>query len=592
MINKLILLPTELPTDRDTNRDSPMISRLVLVLVVCIATFKSGNGQLKAKAYQSVDPNPKATDFPERELLKGRSNVAIGFSGGGSRAYTGAMGYLAALEKLDLMKRAQYVGGISGGAWATTTYTFAQGISDDVLLGDVVLPEDISLLCLQKMDPKCARSLASGPMSINTLKYAGNGTTDGMAAGWNHALFTQYLEPVGISENTRFSWNADTVNDIKARNPSLANEIFLLPANENRPFSLIATSLVGPTAASPFRPKAQNYTLLEITPLYVGQFKNLDVEYHSAKGASMMHHVGGAIESFAFSRQSASPVPTTGLAPSQASAVLEVPEPDYFIDLAYAAGASGYAPGAFFESLPEGLSSNLGMVMDYWSPSQEVQDTSSSPTFMYGDGGSFENIPLINFMQREVTNIVLFFMCSAPMLPRDQWNPWTDPISEDQITKSIPAFFGLKELDKEPHWEDRSYELERDQVFRNEDYPVLIDKLQKAQAVGSGIIATMNLTTVANEWWGIPEGKTFSVTFSYMGRLQAWEQRLSPEMYKLVVPEDASDMAALKDSGPFKHFPHYPTLGGLVDTERANLLADFTGFSVLDNEGLFREIFQ
>jgi predicted acylesterase/phospholipase RssA len=44
-------------------------------------------------------------------LVSQKPNTAIAFSGGGSRAYVAAIGYLAGLNKLDLIKNIRYIGG-------------------------------------------------------------------------------------------------------------------------------------------------------------------------------------------------------------------------------------------------------------------------------------------------------------------------------------------------------------------------------------------------------------------------------------------------------------------------------------------------
>ena len=105
---------------------------------------------------------------------------------------------------------------------------------------------------------------------------------------------------------------------------------------------------------------------------------------------------------------------------------------------------------------------------------------------------------------------------------------------------------------------------------------------------GNGIIATFSLSTVANDWWGIKAGQQVEVTFVYLGRIYSWEKQLSQEMKDLVVPKDNST-GDIKD-GPFRHFPHYATTGGLLNFEKSNLLADFTGWTILHNEEMFRKI--
>jgi hypothetical protein len=253
-----------------------------------------------------------------------------------------------------------------------------------------------------------------------------------------------------------------------------------------------------------------------------------------------------------------------------------------------AAGASSYAIASFFESFRSKNISDLGMHVDYWSPADHFPK--AKDTF-FADGGAYDNIPLISFLQRQVTRIVLFFTSSTPLQPSSKWDPYQDEATTSQVTDTLPAFFGV--IPKQLNWENRSFEYEINQVFAQADYPRVISGLQAAQAAGKGIIATFNLTTVENEWRGIPAGFNVQITFSYLGRLSDWEARLSADMRSVLVPEDnADDLSHDVDSGPYKSFPHYPTMGGNIDADNANVLADLTGWSVLQNADIFRAILQ
>jgi hypothetical protein len=99
---------------------------------------------------------------------------------------------------------------------------------------------------------------------------------------------------------------------------------------------------------------------------------------------------------------------------------------------------------------------------------------------------------------------------------------------------------------------------------------------------------------VGNDVWNIPAGITTEVTFVYLSRSFTWESQLSAEMQALLVPADpaeANDPSKTVDSGPFKTFPHYATAGGGVNNEKANVLADLTGWTIKKNADLFRSIF-
>lgn len=106
------------------------------------------------------------------------------------------------------------------------------------------------------------------------------GTVKGFADAWCHATQETYYGPVGIKQSTRFSWNQETVNDIKKRNPSLKNEVFLLPTNKDRPFPIVGTAIVGPNEGGPYSYDTRNFSLIEFTPLYVGHMRTCNYLIH------------------------------------------------------------------------------------------------------------------------------------------------------------------------------------------------------------------------------------------------------------------------------------------------------------------------
>eukprot|EP01034_Spumella_vulgaris_P028160 gene28160-34976_t len=286
--------PSEKPTTVPTKKPTPGPTKFTI----------------KASAWQSASNTPEASDFPETELLSDRPNTAIAFTGGGSRAYVAAFGVLSALTELDLMKQVRYIGGISGGAWATVMYSYAQGVNDDTYLPPIVYPAHIVYDDLSKMTKDCALTYAAADVVGDAILARWNPLNRealSFAESWAFALSKNYLEKVGIKKGVRFSWNRATVDSIHERNPTMNNPKypFILPTNKDRPFPVIGMTLVGPQVASPFLVENQNLTLIEITPLYIGQFKTHDLRYNYVDDNNVQRHktmrVGGAIEPFAFS---------------------------------------------------------------------------------------------------------------------------------------------------------------------------------------------------------------------------------------------------------------------------------------------------
>jgi hypothetical protein len=401
------------------------------------------------------------------------------------------------------------------------------------------------------MDPHSARAAVQQNVTEIGVKLYVEGNVSTVADAWSLAVSETYLKPMGVRPATRFSWNAETVADIKQRNPQLEKEEIVVPVHANRPFPVIGATLVGPKEGAPFVPATQNYSLLEITPLYFGTMRDLAVDFtYDVDGPVHTVPTGGVLEPFAVAWKGGA-APAQGLPEGASTGLLDVPAPAEFLDLRYALGATSFATGTFFESIivPE-IAQELSMQCDYWPPTAPAPQLT---TMMLGDGGSYENIALISFLQRRVPKIVLFFLSSIPLEPFEDWDVLKDPQAYEHITDDLAAFFGAINYSL-PRYADRTYEYERNTVFSLADFDRVALGLQSAQQEGRGIIYTANLTTVENAWWGIPAGLTFEVTFSYLGRLPKWEAQLSPEMYKLAVPaENATDLSVLQHADLFRH---------------------------------------
>lgn len=130
---------------------------------------------------------------------------------------------------------------------------------------------------------------------------------------------------------------------------------------------------------------------------------------------------------------------------------------------------------------------------------------------------------------RNIDRIFLFCLTSVPLQPASVWNPESSHLSQDFIDFDIPSLFGVIPDDIPPAFAS-TYDLSRSQMFAKEDWVPFAKKLQEAQQRGTGIVVTNTLTTVANEFYGIPAGKQVKVTWFYLGRLSVWESLLNEEI--------------------------------------------------------------
>lgn len=550
-----------------------------------------------ARVWQSAGDNPVPSDFPELadENVMSRPNTGIAFTGGGSRSYLASTGYMAALHELGLVENIRYISGISGGSWFTLSYTFSQeDVDDSILLGTITDPGDFTTEGLKAMDPQCMRRVTSGnyvPSMLEEMK------TDHVGAGeaWVNALQRVYLDPLGIPALTPVAWSEAHLDNIRSRNPALQDRAFLLPVHASRPFPLVGSTLVGPDEGAPYTvgdSANRNFSMLEMSPLYTGALNTRDVEYDYTHGLTHTVRVGGAVESFAFSRSLDRHEPSrSGLSPDETAAGVLVPSVsrENTLDVAHMGGASSFAIGAFMDTLPYHIPTNTSLHMSYWAPADPhpiAQDT------LFADGGCYENILVTSMLQRRVEKLVLFFNVHQVLQPASKWNVYEDPPSKTQVARDLSAFFGVVPEDYS-EWEKRGFDLSHNQVWSTEDWPVLVTALQEAQAKGGGVIATMNLTTVGNKWYGIPAGVVTQVTFVYLSRLFEWEAQLPEDMHDLFVPTDpqeAADPSVTVSEGPFRSFPNYPTICAGENAERANALGSIAGWTVRQHADLFRSI--
>ena len=509
--------------------------------------------------------------YPEGDMFNLKSS-AILFSGGGSRSFTASIGQLSALTELGLIDKIGYIAGISGGSWATLTYSYAQNITDDVLLSiPFSNPEDMSMDYLKQMDDKCALKCASSKVVVDSYTYLSQGADMGHA--YTDAVFDAYFKPIGLERNQFWAYTPTQVQDIIELNPSIHEKDFVLPSNRKRPFPIVGTTLVGPEKLSPFKTSNRNYSMIEITPLYIGQIHSQNIHYsndeENDEKVEEIMTIGGAVETFAVGRNSKAPK-SAGIDRD----ILDVPIPKEIFDISVAGTASSYAPGAFTEAIDLPKIYDTSLFMDYWSP---VDKYPQSTLFDWGDGCSLDDNLLIGVVRRGIKKVILFQNCKAPLTPSDQWDPYDEntPLTVDKLTWDFPYYFGRVPTDLSK-LDEVAYDYTRNQIFKQEDFAPFVSGLQAAQATGKGAVYKMKLITVENKWWGIEAGQEVELMVFYLSRAFTWETALPKDLYHLLVPsknDGQDDVTQGVKHGPFKNFPYYPTKGGNIDSEQSNALA-------------------
>ncbi len=564
---------------------------------------------LRARAWQR--PRGAAVPFPEDAVpaIAAKPPTAIAFTGGGVRAMVAAFGQLQALHRLGLLPRVKYISGISGGSWATHAFAFYQrgrapGVAasdDEFLCGDPVPPANLTRGRLDVVSATCARAIATSlfqQADDDDDQTKTEGTVADLAI-WG--LWTSTLKKCGVPLGGSFTLDNATLADILRRNPSLSRDAFVLPSGSpaEHPFPVIGTALLGPYRLEPFTAgaRAQQWRMLEITPLYVGQpHTSEQVTYVPLlpwAAGPRTARVGGLVEPFAFGGAAA---PAVGLAPNASEGLLDVPAVRFPFSLANATLASSWAEGAAVSLVPL-VDAAGALTAPYWSPASSADAAPPvSEPFVLADGGVFENVHVIGMLQRRVRRLVVFLNSNQPLHARAKWDPAVDPPRSDVVDDDFPWFFGVPVVAADPSekFEDTfGFDYSANQVFPAAAFVPLAQRMQALQAKGKPIVVTTPLTTVANPLWGIEAGFEVNVTWCYLSRIGEWEEKLPADVRAWVRPEpDGTPVADFGDEigdGPFAKFPNYETGVLPFAKDKANVLAELTAFAVLAEAEQFRQ---
>jgi len=522
--------------------------------------------------------------YPEMSLpeLTSRGSNAVCFSGGGSRAYSAALGQMKALLDLGVIDNVRYLNGISGGAWAASVISYAPesyAATDSDLLGDVTPPEALNLTALNQLSPN-ARAAATIDFEAVLKK---NAVFKGLAGGWQTAVGEIFLSAHGIDPAAYPAWKSESVKELLGRNPGLGEQKFLA-TRPGRPFPVIGVTLMGPAQSLPFEMSKRSYRMYEYTPLYAGTGVALNETYTEVGvfGSSIPinRQIGGFVEPWAAG------APDGAQTPLRPSGTLEVAAPGA-MTFGAAVSASSY-----FVADPLAVVTRLSSLLTMRDPSWPVVLPGETPQgppvgetpdqWVFGDGGILDNQNLLGMLQRRVENIVIFINTDVVLAPVEVWDPAERDPTMEEIDDSIPAYFGI-EVDNATK---AGFFMIRNTIFPRSDFVKVVRALQEAQAKGRGAVVTTPLTTVANPVWKIPAGVETKITWVYTARAREWEKQLPQEVAKLAVSHadpQGNNISALPEDGPLASFPFYK-LAWYLTPIQANMLADFSGWVVKENK--------
>jgi len=477
--------------------------------------------------------------------------TAVGycFSGGGSRAYTCASGYLRALHRAGLLRPNDFISGVSGGSWAVTVYSFAQA-DPDVLLGACLQPHELSIELLASTDEQCMLHAAT---TQNLAAVVGK--LESLGELWMDLVAANFLEPYGINGEAAFSPCQQSTAEIIERNPSLAHHAWAEPI-EGRPHPVTSAVLIGPVGHD--HSTCPQLLPVEITARQTGiPGGKRTVMYGQQEVA-----VGGFVESFAFGSQLVARSGSSSSVSCTTASPFKLKQAIGFSSAAFATIAENWgAPQAVYWS-PENIANAEGF-----------DNTTESSPAMFGDGGAVENYGLMPLLRRGVAKLVVFIDTSTPLC-MEPLEPSVSEIGMDALDVYLGPLFGvrLKGMDQD-YWLSHGMELRNNQVFENENgqFAKLVSSLQHKKRAGLPVTASTTLRTVPNQYWGLEQPYEVQVKWVYLERVQCWEEKLESTLQSQLQKQEDNE---------FRSFPHYDTLhqnSGLdvisLSAPQANLLS-------------------
>jgi len=481
------------------------------------------------------------------------------------------MGYLRALEDLDLMKDFDALSAVSGGSWATAIYMFANRSTEE-LLGASTPP---SSLTLKKLE-------ASPPLMGLTATQSGNqfwhrvSSLDFNRHTWIKVVEEVFLQPFGLDGGAFMAASEEDRERIVRQNPALDSARFLIPRADRVPVYIIGAALFGPKG---FTHELSSVVSLQISPDWTGSpflpDKGL-VNYEAeATRPPLIRAVGGGfVETFAFGGAE----PDDGDAQEGATCA-ELPAPKEIFTLAQAIGISSAA----FSGKSDLIEPFSPQIM-YW-PITAYRE--KALTYQVGDGGAIDNAGVLPLLQRGATNIVWLINTDVPVCEPTRYDFCNKSAAEDVEDFEASGLITNQLYDKFGFGVDAfGAHLSDNQVFAREELFTLLCEMQQLKAQGRPTVVKSTHTVQANHWWGIPGGFNATLLYAYNDR--------SDDFIDLL-PKEVGDLIGVESE---LHLENFPNLATFLDTyedpismspAKVQLLAGMAEYAVRENEDLFRD---
>ena len=506
---------------------------------------------------------------PEKAALDKRrlSDLGVAFSGGGTRSAAATVGQLRGLLANGWLKHVRYLTAVSGGSWTAVPFTYAQ-TDAALLLGKPLPPEELTLAEVEPLakEPAMARSIAQSglfaqgareavkivtraelakrkvPPEIESVlnRFIGGQTSETYANLLSKFFISPYIRG---GSTLKYTWDKDSLDDIKAVDPSLSVGEFVRAADD-RPFLIVGGTMI-------YQHPAYDYPRLipvEYTPLYTGVRQQFG------------DRLGGIyVSPFAYDAAGAE------VGDGQTVRVTAKARQRPFT-LADVVASSGAAPLlALYRGVPATVLKRATVVFptfNHFTVRMSPEGAKSQPVverLLHGDGGFSDNLGVMPLLARQVHNILVFVNGQ-------------EPFTENKSIESM--FWPLAK------YEDVGGDRSMNDVFEPAQYWELKEGLEKAVASGGpAVYCGENWKVRANEIYNVAPYDNLNICWVHNELIPAWVGQLPEETKKLL------------ETKPFKHFPWFATFEEnkpyviRLSSAQVNLLAHLSAWSVTSDKG-------